>query len=175
MPRSIAIIGDRFMLPSVFAERIAAACGDGRQTSAPLSNPGRMNRWSTATQARRSMVSRSIWVTRMRSRTLFGDAAILVTHLAPISRPMLERLPGLKFVAVSRGGPVNIDLEAARDRNVLRRQYARPQCERSCGIHDRRHPCRDAPYSQRPRSAPRAANGAAISIAPIARGESLAK
>src|SRR5205085_10773475 len=29
MSRSIAIVGDRFMLPSVFAERIAAACGNG--------------------------------------------------------------------------------------------------------------------------------------------------
>jgi len=29
MSKSIAIIGDRFMLPSIFADRIAAACGDG--------------------------------------------------------------------------------------------------------------------------------------------------
>jgi D-3-phosphoglycerate dehydrogenase len=29
MSSSIAIIGDRFMLPSVFAERITAACGNG--------------------------------------------------------------------------------------------------------------------------------------------------
>src|ERR671936_1494833 len=50
--------------------------------------------------------------------TFIGDAALLVTHLAPISRSMLERLPNLKFIAVSRGGPVNIDMEAARDHNV---------------------------------------------------------
>ena len=29
MSSSIAIVGDRFMLPSVFAERISAACGNG--------------------------------------------------------------------------------------------------------------------------------------------------
>src|SRR5262249_61182694 len=29
MSSSIAIVGDRFMLPTVFAERIAAACGNG--------------------------------------------------------------------------------------------------------------------------------------------------
>jgi len=29
MPSSIAIVGDRFMLPSVFAEKITTACGNG--------------------------------------------------------------------------------------------------------------------------------------------------
>lgn len=47
-----------------------------------------------------------------------GDAVMLVTHPAPSSRPMLERLPNLKFIAVSGGGPVNIDLDAAREHNV---------------------------------------------------------
>ncbi len=32
---------------------------------------------------------------------------------------MLERLPKLKLIAVSRGGPVNIDMKAARERKVL--------------------------------------------------------
>jgi D-3-phosphoglycerate dehydrogenase len=48
-----------------------------------------------------------------------GTAEILVTHLAPISRAMLERLPNLKMIAVSRGGPVNIDMTAAFDHKVL--------------------------------------------------------
>ncbi len=44
-----------------------------------------------------------------------GDATLLVTHLAPISRSMLERQPNLKFIAAS----VNIDLKTVRDRDVL--------------------------------------------------------
>jgi D-3-phosphoglycerate dehydrogenase len=47
-----------------------------------------------------------------------ADAEILVTQLAPMSRGMLERLPRLKLIAVSRGGPVNIDMAAARDHGV---------------------------------------------------------
>ena len=47
-----------------------------------------------------------------------GDAPILVTHLAPLSAAMMDRLPGLKLVAVSRGGPVNIDIAAARTRGI---------------------------------------------------------
>jgi D-3-phosphoglycerate dehydrogenase / 2-oxoglutarate reductase len=41
-----------------------------------------------------------------------------VTHLAPLSAAMMDRLPKLRLVAVSRGGPVNIDMRAARERRI---------------------------------------------------------
>jgi D-3-phosphoglycerate dehydrogenase len=50
---------------------------------------------------------------------LTGDAELLVTHLAPLSAGIIERLPLLRFVAVSRGGPVNIDMNAARQRGIV--------------------------------------------------------
>ena len=62
--------------------------------------------------------SRNIWARRMRSWRLTGDAEMLVTHLAPLSAGIMDRLPNLKFVAVSRGGPVNIDMKAARERGI---------------------------------------------------------
>lgn len=43
-----------------------------------------------------------------------ADAPVLVTHLAPLSRAMIEAAPALRLVAVSRGGPVTIDMAAAR-------------------------------------------------------------
>ena len=49
---------------------------------------------------------------------LTGDAEIMVTQLAPLSASIMDRLPNLKFVAVSRGGPVNIDMKAARERGI---------------------------------------------------------
>ncbi len=49
---------------------------------------------------------------------LAQSAEVLVTHLAPLSAGMMDRLPQLKCVAVSRGGPVNIDMKAARDRGI---------------------------------------------------------
>ena len=45
-------------------------------------------------------------------------AEIFVNHLAPVTAGMLGRLPQLRLIAVSRGGPVNIDMAAARDRGV---------------------------------------------------------
>lgn len=49
---------------------------------------------------------------------LIDGAEILVTHLAPLSAGIMDRCPALKFVAVSRGGPVNIDMKAARQRGI---------------------------------------------------------
>ncbi|ABM57769.1 2-hydroxyacid dehydrogenase [Verminephrobacter eiseniae] len=47
-----------------------------------------------------------------------ADAEVLVNHLAPVTDGMLQRCAQLKLVAVSRGGPVNIDMQAARRRGV---------------------------------------------------------
>lgn len=47
-----------------------------------------------------------------------GEAEIFITHLAPMSRDMFERLPSLEMLAVSRGGPVSIDMNAAKDHGV---------------------------------------------------------
>lgn len=48
-----------------------------------------------------------------------GNAAIVVTQLAPFSAGIMDRLPNLRMIAVSRGGPVNIDMAAARERKIL--------------------------------------------------------
>src|ERR1700733_3574752 len=50
---------------------------------------------------------------------LVGDASIVVTQLAPFSAGIMDRLPNLRLIAVSRGGPVNIDVAAARARKIL--------------------------------------------------------
>jgi len=115
---AIAVIGDRFMLPSVFAEQIAAACGNGISIKT-LEQP-----WPDEPMEHGYAGSPLDGLKEYMGQpdevaAFIGDAALLVTHLAPISRAMLERLPKLKFIAVSRGGPVNIDLKAARDHNVL--------------------------------------------------------
>jgi len=114
----VAIIGDRFMLPSVFAERIAAACGNGlsiRALEQPWPDQPMEHGYADSSLDR----LKEFMGDPDEIAAFIGDAAMLVTHLAPVSRAMLERLPHLKFIAVSRGGPVNIDLQAARDHGVL--------------------------------------------------------
>lgn len=52
---------------------------------------------------------------------LVRDAHVLVTHLAPVTRTVLDAgSASLRVVGVTRGGPVNVDLAAATGIPVLR-------------------------------------------------------
>jgi D-3-phosphoglycerate dehydrogenase / 2-oxoglutarate reductase len=118
MVRHIGIIGDHFMLPEVFEERLRIACGDG------LHIRTRKDNWPDDPMEHGYAVSgmdglKEYFGTADDVVAFLGDTEILVTHLAPMSRGMLERLPNLRMIAVSRGGPVNIDMQAARDHGVL--------------------------------------------------------
>jgi D-3-phosphoglycerate dehydrogenase len=115
--KKIAIIGDRFMLPNVFRDKIIEACGDGHEIRL-LEQP-----WPDVPMehgyAVEGMDGLKEYLGKPEEIVRFiADAEILVTQLAPLSRSMLADLPSLKLVAVSRGGPVNIDMKAARDAGV---------------------------------------------------------
>jgi len=117
MSREIAIIGDLFMLPSAFAEQIVKACGDGHVIRT-LQQP-----WPDVPMehgyAQKGLDGLKEYYGKPDEIVEFiGDAEIFVTHLAPLSASMFAALPKLKLVAVSRGGPVNIDMKAAREHGV---------------------------------------------------------
>jgi D-3-phosphoglycerate dehydrogenase len=48
-----------------------------------------------------------------------GEASICVTQVAPLTEAVFEACPKLEFVAVGRGGPVNVNLQAAAEHRVL--------------------------------------------------------
>jgi D-3-phosphoglycerate dehydrogenase len=115
--KKIAIIGDRFMLPDVFRDKIIEACGDGHEIRL-LEQP-----WPDVPMEHGYAVEGMDGLKEYLGKPdeivrFIADAEILVTQLAPLSRSMLADLPSLKLVAVSRGGPVNIDMKAARDASV---------------------------------------------------------
>ena len=117
MPRTVAIIGDHFMLPEVFAERIVDACGAGLDIRTKKENwPNEPMEHGYAVNGMDGL--KEYFGTADGVVDFVGEAEILVTQLAPMSRGMFERLPSLKMIAVSRGGPVNIDMKAARDHGV---------------------------------------------------------
>lgn len=47
-----------------------------------------------------------------------GDEEVLLVHGAPVTDEVLDASPNLKIVGVARGGPVNIDVEAATRRGI---------------------------------------------------------
>lgn len=118
MRKEVAIIGDRFMLSEIFEAALRDACGNRVEMrlhelpwpDEPMEHgyqvPG-MEGLKEYMGAPDDILAR------------IGEAEILITHLAPLSASMMERLPRLKLVAVSRGGPVNIDLAAARERGIV--------------------------------------------------------
>lgn len=117
VPVEVAIVGDNFMQPERFEAAIAAAC-DGRVTMRSMTMP-----WPDEPMEHGYAQAGLDGLKEYQGDPdaivgFVGDAAILVTQLAPLSASMMDRLPALKLVAVSRGGPVNIDMAAARARGI---------------------------------------------------------
>ena len=115
--KEIAIIGDRFMLPSVFKEKIEAACGithDIRTVETAWPDEPMEHGYAVdGLDGLKEYYGKPDDIVEF-----VGGAEIMVTQLAPLSAGMMDRLPALKLVAVSRGGPVNIDMKAARERGI---------------------------------------------------------
>ena len=117
MTRAITIIGDRFMLPSMFEKAIRQKCrGDLDIRSHELPWPDEPMQQGYAEPGMDGLKEYQGGADEIVA--LVGDAEIVATHLAPFSADMMDRLPNLKLIAVSRGGPVNIDMKAARERKI---------------------------------------------------------
>lgn len=114
---TLSIIGDHFMLPEMFRSAIEAACDTPPEMALhtlPWPDEPMEHGYEVAGMDGLKEYQGSAEATIAR----IGEAEMLVTHLAPLSRTMFESLPRLRFVAVSRGGPVNIDMAAAREAGV---------------------------------------------------------
>ncbi len=113
----IAVIGDQFMKASAFTDALAKVPGldaDVRTMELPWPDqPMRHGYVDGGLPGLREYMGEPDEIVR------FVDGAeILINHLAPINGDILDRLPALKLIAVSRGGPVNIDVAACKARKV---------------------------------------------------------
>jgi len=114
----LAIMGDRFMLSEIFETAIVARCGAHELTIRKHDLP-----WPDVPMehgyAQAGLDGLREYLGEPDAVVEFiDDSDIFVTHVAPLSASMMDRLPKLRLVAVSRGGPVNIDMKAARARNI---------------------------------------------------------
>ncbi len=116
--RKISVIGDRFMLSSMFEAALREHCRlhelDIRTHDLPWPDQPMEHGYAVAGMAG----LKEYMGTAEETVRLVGDAEIVVTQLAPFSAGIMDQTPNLKLIAVSRGGPVNIDMKAARDRGI---------------------------------------------------------
>lgn len=118
MSRNVAIIGDFFMLPEVFEQELRKACPDVEMHCRLMQND-----WPNS-----PVVHGYESGDALKIKEFIGDfdevvdfiaqAEVLVMHQSPMTAEMLDRLPDLRFIGCSRGGPVNVDIEAARAHGV---------------------------------------------------------
>jgi D-3-phosphoglycerate dehydrogenase / 2-oxoglutarate reductase len=111
--RETAVIGDNFMRPEKFEQAIREVCGEAlviRTMCLPFPDEG----LEVGIPGLKEYQGAPDEIVKF-----VGTAELLVTHLAPISREMFEEMPRLKMIAAARGGPVNIDAAAARERGIL--------------------------------------------------------
>ena len=115
--RECAVIGDNFMRPEMFEAAIRARCDDAVSVrTMALPWPDEPMEHGYATPGMDGL--KEFQGDAETVIDFVGDAEILVTHLAPVSARMLEKMTRLRLIAVSRGGPVNIDIEAAKSRQI---------------------------------------------------------
>jgi D-3-phosphoglycerate dehydrogenase len=113
----VAVIGDWFMVPAAFEAALRRLPAELRIRSLTLDWPDVP--FVNQAPADGPLAGLKEYLGEPDAIVEFvGSAEILVNHLAPFSAAMLARLPKLKLIAVSRGGPVNIDMAAARARGI---------------------------------------------------------
>ncbi len=117
MTHAIAIVGDRFMLPSFFERALRDKTSDTVSTrTLELPWPDEPMHHGYAEEGLQGL--KEYMGDPQQVVDFLGDADIFITHLAPISADMFDRMPNLRLIGVSRGSPVNIDMAAARARHL---------------------------------------------------------
>lgn len=114
---SIAIVGDRFMRAAMFQDALTVldpAPSAVRAMELPWPDEPMQHGYAAAGFAGLKEYQGD----PDEIAAFIGDATVFIDHLAPVTGPMLERLPALELIAVSRGGPVNLDMAAIRDRGI---------------------------------------------------------
>ena len=113
---TIGTIGDGFMQPQFFESALQKRLGDR-----PVRYKSMMMDWPLRLKSTKFDPTLPVAEFLGRPEDYFdfiADLDILVTHLTPITAESLKHAPALKIIAVSRGGPVNIEMEAARARGI---------------------------------------------------------
>lgn len=108
----ILLAGDHFVLPELMRDAIAEACPGHRFDYSELMLPWPLVPYGPIAEVDEASGSEDELIAAL------PGVAICVTHKAPFTARVLATTDALKLVCVTRGGPVNVNLEAAKTRGV---------------------------------------------------------
>jgi D-3-phosphoglycerate dehydrogenase / 2-oxoglutarate reductase len=111
-PVPVLLAGDQFVLNRLLAEDLAAAAGADAWELRELEFP-----WPTVPFGQVGEVEEAAGSEDEMIEALDG-VKVCLTQLAPLTARILDACPDLELFAVSRGGPVNANLEAATAHGV---------------------------------------------------------
>ncbi|MFE7274359.1 2-hydroxyacid dehydrogenase [Streptomyces sp. NPDC057623] len=105
----VVAAGDHFILPSLISRAIGRelTCDIGELTLGwPLEPFGPVAEVTEASDAEDELIE------------ALAGATVLVTQMGPVTERVLDACPDLRLVVVCRGGPVNVNLDAAKRHDV---------------------------------------------------------
>ncbi|MER7079108.1 D-3-phosphoglycerate dehydrogenase [Saccharopolyspora antimicrobica] len=105
--------GDHFVAPEVFVDALRSSAGAHDLQFSTLKLPWPVEPFGPVGNVHEASG------TEQQLLDALGDAEIVATQMAPFTADVLAATPNLKFVGVCRGGPVNVDLQAATDNGVI--------------------------------------------------------
>lgn len=112
--RKILAVGDHFIDPELFVEAIERQVGGAHE----LQFSRDKLEWPNVPFGPVDSVSEASGTVGHAIDTI-GDAEIVATQMSPLTDDVFTACPNLKLVSVSRGGPVNVDLDAATRHGVI--------------------------------------------------------
>ncbi len=110
---SVLAAGDYFVAPEVFADALRNRGGEHELHIDHLQLP-----WPVEPFGPVGTVQEASGTEQQLLENLSG-VEVVATQMAPLTAEVLAKSPQLRFVGVCRGGPVNVDLQAATDAGVV--------------------------------------------------------
>ena len=112
-PVPVLLAGDEFVLNRLMADELASVAGTGAWALRELEFP-----WPSVAFGQVAEVDEAAGTEDQMIEALQG-VRVCLTQLAPLTTRILDACPDLELFAVSRGGPVNANLDAATAHGVV--------------------------------------------------------